>query len=102
VNMKSGHDPRSCKHEPRPSVPPAGPGSGPDLSRRQSASQGRPSAHQATRGRFPDPLSSIEGAAVEPELAHHRPDISQIVAAATTTIRMIVTTHPLACCDVAN
>ena len=29
----------------------------PSKARRQSASQGRPSAHQATRGRLPDPLS---------------------------------------------
>ena len=43
----------TLKGKPKDQIP----GSGPDLSRRQSASQGRPSAHQATRGRFPDPLS---------------------------------------------
>jgi len=53
------HPPRREQlfHDPHGPTQGSDPGSGPDLSRRQSTSQGRPSAHQATRGRFPDPLS---------------------------------------------
>ena len=42
----------TLKGKPKDQIP----GSGPDLSRRQSASQGRHSAHPATGGRLPEPL----------------------------------------------
>jgi hypothetical protein len=53
------HPPRRGQlfHEPDGPTQGSGPGAGPDLSRRQSASQGRPSAHQAARSRLPGPLS---------------------------------------------
>src|SRR6478609_222139 len=68
----------TLKGKPKDQIP----GSGPDLSRRQSASQGRHSAHPATGGRLPeplwgrgDPLTVSPGVALLEQPRAHLPDV---------------------------